>query len=72
MKNILLAFIFLFTIGTVLTSCRDERTPDEKIEAAMEEVKDDIEEASDDVKDAAEDLEDEINEAIEEAGDDNK
>ncbi|MCK8481860.1 hypothetical protein [Psychroserpens algicola] len=71
MKKILVAFLFLFTISTVFTGCRDEKTPEEKVESAIEDVKDDIEDASDDVKDAAEDLQDEIEEAAEEAGDDN-
>ena len=71
MKKLLVAFVFLFTLSTVFTGCRDEKTPDEKVEAAMEDVKEDIEDASDDVQDAAEDLQDEIEEAAEEVGDDN-
>lgn len=71
MKRVILSFVFLFTLGTIFTGCRDEKSPDEKVEAAMEDVKDDLESASDDVQDAAEDLQDEIEEAAEEAGDDN-
>ena len=71
MKKLLVAFVFLFTLSTVFTGCRDEKTPDKKVEAAMEDVKEDIEDASDDVQDAAEDLQDEIEEAAEEVGDDN-
>lgn len=71
MKKIILTFVFLFTLATVFTSCREEKTPDEKVEAAMDDMKEDVEDASDDVQDAAEDLQDEIEEAAEEAGDDN-
>ncbi|MDG5491607.1 hypothetical protein [Psychroserpens sp. SPM9] len=71
MKKCTYLFIALFTLSLFTTSCREEKTPDEKVEEAIDNVKDDIEDASDDVKDAAEDLEDEIEEAAEEAGDDN-
>ncbi|WP_142786073.1 hypothetical protein [Changchengzhania lutea] len=71
MKKIIVTFVFLFTLSTVFTGCRDEKTPDEKIEEAMEDMGEDLEDASDDVKDAAEDLQDEIEEAREEANDDN-
>nr|WP_321223423.1 hypothetical protein [uncultured Psychroserpens sp.] len=71
MKKVILSFVFLFTLATVFTSCRDEKTPDEKVEAAMDDVKEDLQDASDDVQDAAEDLENEIEEAAEEVGDDN-
>jgi len=71
MKKVILIFAFLFTITTVFTSCREEKTPDEKVEAAMDDMKEDIEDASDDVQDAAKNLHNEIEEAAEEANDDN-
>lgn len=71
MKKVFITLALLFSVATVFTSCREEKTPDEKVEEAMDDVKDDLEDASDDVKDAAEDLQDEIEEAAEEASDDN-
>ncbi|MEM5564774.1 hypothetical protein WNY78_06645 [Psychroserpens sp. AS72] len=71
MKKVILTFAFIFTLATVFTSCREEKSPDEKVEAAMDNVKEDLEDASDDVQDAAEDLQNEIEEAAEEVGDDN-
>ncbi|WP_040281786.1 hypothetical protein [Psychroserpens damuponensis] len=65
MKKIILTFVFIFSLATVFTSCRDEKTPEEKVEAAMDDVKDDVEDASDDVQDAADDLAEEIEEAAE-------
>ena len=52
--------IFAFTLSTVFTGCREEKSPEEKVEAALENVSEDLENAADDVKDAAEDLQDEI------------
>ncbi|WP_369994636.1 hypothetical protein [Winogradskyella sp.] len=71
MKKFSYLFIALFNISLIITSCREEKSPDEKVEEAMENVGEDLENASDDVKDAAEDLQDEIEEAKEESGDDN-
>ena len=72
MKKLILTLVFLFTLTTVFTSCREDKTPDEKVEAAIDDMKEDLEDASDDVQDAAEDLKDELEEAAEEAKDDNK
>lgn len=71
MKKFSYLFIALFSISLIITSCREEKSPDEKVEKALENVGEDLENASDDVKDAAEDLQDEIEEAKEESGDDN-
>ena len=71
MKKVILTFVFLFALTTVFTSCREQKTPDEKVEAAMDDMKEDIDNASDDIQDAAEDLQEEIEEAAEEANDDN-
>ncbi|MBR9913807.1 MAG: hypothetical protein GYB32_03100 [Algicola sp.] len=67
MKKLVWILLVAFTLSTAFTSCRDEKTPDEKVEEAVDDMKEDLEEASDDVKDAAEDLQDEIDEAAEEA-----
>lgn len=69
MKKLIIAFVLLFTVSTAFTSCRDQKSPEEKIEEAMDEVGDEIENAADDVKDAAEDLKDEIEEAAVEVED---
>jgi len=71
MKKIITTFAIVCSLGLVIIGCRDEKTPEEKVEAAMEEVSEDLDNAADDVKDAAEDLQDEIEEVAEEAGDDN-
>ncbi|MGC1473481.1 MAG: hypothetical protein WA775_12885 [Psychroserpens sp.] len=71
MKKLTLLCIAMFSLSVMFTSCRDEKTPDEKVEEIMEDAKEDLEDASDDVQDAAEDLQDEIDEAAEEANDDN-
>ncbi|WP_435413267.1 hypothetical protein [Psychroserpens mesophilus] len=71
MKKIITTFTIICALGLIMIGCREEKTPEEKIEAAMEEVNEDLENAADDVKDAAEDLQDEIEEVAEEAGDDN-
>lgn len=64
MKTTLLTIALLFSL-TVFTSCREEKSPDEKIEAAMDDVGDDLEDASDDVQDAVEDVRDEIEDEAE-------
>ncbi|MEW4924457.1 hypothetical protein [Algibacter sp. 2305UL17-15] len=71
MKKIILMFALLFTIATVITSCRDDKkSPEDKIEAAIEDIeieaKENSEEVSDDVENALEDVENEIKEAKEE------
>tara|TARA_R110002049_G_scaffold267997_1_gene444487 strand:+ start:5366 stop:5566 length:201 start_codon:yes stop_codon:yes gene_type:complete len=65
MKKALFAVALLFTISIAFTGCReDKKTPEEKIEAALEEVKveakENSEELADDVEDAIEDVKDEI------------
>lgn len=71
MRKLSITFIIICALGLVITGCREEKTPEEKIEAAIEDVNEDLENAADDVKDAAEDLQDEIEEVAEESGDDN-
>ena len=67
MRKGILALAFLFTIAVVFTGCRDKKTPEEKIENAIDELNDEAEEVSDDVKDAIDDVKEEIEEAKEEA-----
>ncbi|WP_034045550.1 hypothetical protein [Wocania ichthyoenteri] len=67
MKKAILILALLFTTSIVFTSCREKKTTDEKIEAAINEIGEDLENASDDVKDAIEDVKDEIEEVKEEA-----
>ncbi|WP_299336603.1 hypothetical protein [uncultured Psychroserpens sp.] len=69
MKNIIKICLIVFTLSIVFTNCREEKTPEEKVEAALNDVGEDLEDAADDVKDAAEDLKDEIEEVKEESGD---
>jgi len=71
MKKIVFTYAFLGLLTISLTNCREEKTADEKVEEALNEITEDLENASDDVKDAAEDLQDEIDEVKEEVGDDN-
>ncbi|WP_452220819.1 hypothetical protein [Lacinutrix salivirga] len=67
MKKLVYISMLLFSMAVVFTSCREEKkTPEEKIEEAIDEVGEDLENASDDVKDAIEDVEDEIEEVKEE------
>ena len=66
MKKVALTLALLFTMTIVFTSCRDEKSADEKIEEAIHEMGDDMHHASDDVKDAMEDVQHEIKEAKEE------
>ena len=70
MKKLIYLFLALFCLSLITTSCREEKTADEKIEEAMDDLGEDLEDASDDVKDAAEDLKDEIEEVKEESSDD--
>ena len=68
MKKISYLFLALFSLSILITGCREQKTPDEKVEEALNEVGEELEDASDDVKDAAEDLQDEIEEVKEEKG----
>jgi len=70
MKKFILIFALLFSVSIAFTGCRDEKkSPEDKIEATIDDVNDDIEEdaeaLSDDVNDAIEDVEEEIEEAKE-------
>ncbi|MDH7913912.1 hypothetical protein [Winogradskyella sp. SYSU M77433] len=69
MKKQIIMLSILSLLAFTTTSCREEKSADEKVEEAMDNLGEDLEDASDDVQDAAEDLEDEIDEAIEESND---
>lgn len=47
MKKLAYAFLLLLTAGTILTSCRENKTSGEKIQDGIEEVGDGIEDAVD-------------------------
>ena len=68
MKKLSYLFVLMFSLSLVLTGCREEnKTPEDKIEDAIEEVGEDLEDASDDVQDAIEDVQDEIEEVEDES-----
>lgn len=50
MKKIVYVFIFLFTVSTVFTGCRETKNDD--VEDVMEDAADGIEDAADEVEDA--------------------
>ncbi|NNC50642.1 MAG: hypothetical protein HKO01_08925 [Flaviramulus sp.] len=52
MKKIIFALILIFTISTVFTGCRDEKSTGEKIEESVENVGDEMEDAAEEVEDA--------------------
>jgi len=50
MKKIVYALVFMFSISTVFTSCREEKkTPGEHIESAVDDAGDAIEDAGDEL-----------------------
>lgn len=52
MRKLALTFVFLFTLTTVFTSCRDQKTTGDKIEDAADDVGDAVDDVVDDIKDA--------------------
>lgn len=69
MKTTFLTLALLFSLN-VFTSCREEKTADEKVEVAINDIGEDLENASDDVQDAVEDVNDEIEDAAEDMKED--
>ncbi|MUU77137.1 hypothetical protein [Winogradskyella endarachnes] len=55
MKKISYLFIALFSLSLLTTSCREQKTTEEKIEEAVDDTGDAIEDAVDDVSDEVED-----------------
>ncbi|NJX16349.1 hypothetical protein [Tamlana crocina] len=53
MKTVAKIFLILFTLSTVLTSCREVKE-DNKVEEAVEDVGDGVEDAAEEVEDAVE------------------
>lgn len=51
MKKLMYTFLFLFTVSTVFTGCRETKEADD-VDDVMENVADDVEDAADDVEDA--------------------
>lgn len=64
MKKLAYIFVLLFSVATIFTSCRDQKTAGEKIEDGIEEVGDGIEDAADDTGDAIEDAADDVEDAV--------
>ncbi|MBU2951117.1 hypothetical protein KO493_10460 [Tamlana agarivorans] len=60
MRKILLALVLLFTVSTIFTGCRDEKSTGDKIEEAVEDTGDAIEDTADDVGDVVDDVVDEV------------
>lgn len=52
MKKLVFALLFLFTVSTVFTSCREKKEND--VEEVIEEVGDEVEDAADEVEDEIE------------------
>lgn len=65
MKRFTYVFILLFSLGTIFTGCRDQKTTGDKVEDGIDNVGDGIKDAADDagdaIKDAADDVEDAVN-----------
>lgn len=64
MKKLTYVFIALFSLSLLTTSCREQKSTEEKVEDAVEDTGDAIEDAADDVKDAAEDAADDVEDAV--------
>lgn len=54
MKKFTYLFIAIFSLSLLTTSCREEKSTEEKIEEAVEEAGDAVEDAADEVEDAVE------------------
>ena len=52
MKKLSYLFIALFSLSLMTTSCREQKTTEDKVEDAIDDVGDAIEDAADDVEDA--------------------
>lgn len=63
MKKLTYSFILLFSLSTILSSCRNEKTAGEKIEDGIEEVGDGIEDAAYDAGNTLEGVTDDIGDA---------
>ncbi|MEW4924651.1 hypothetical protein [Algibacter sp. 2305UL17-15] len=58
MKKVVYTLIFLFTVSTVFTGCREKKEND--VEEIIDDAGEAIEDAADDVEDTIDDIEDEI------------
>lgn len=58
MKRVSTLFLTLLFVSAISIGCRDQKTPGEKVEDAVEDAGDGIEDAADDVEDAIEDADD--------------
>lgn len=57
MKKLMYALLFLFTTSVLLSSCRETKSTEDKMEDSVEEV-------ADDIKDGAEEVADEVEDAV--------
>lgn len=55
MKKFSYIFIALFSLSLLTTSCREQKSTEDKIEDAIDDTGDAIEDAADDVEDAVDD-----------------
>ena len=55
MKKLMYALLFLFTTSTLLSSCRETKSTEDKMEDRIEEVADDVEDGAEEVADEVED-----------------
>ncbi len=58
MKKTIFTICTLILITTLITSCREKKSPGEKVEDAVEEVGESIEEGAEEVKDEIDDATD--------------
>ncbi|NND88789.1 MAG: hypothetical protein HKM28_06045 [Flavobacteriaceae bacterium] len=67
MKKLFLSLAVIFTLSTVMVSCRD--TKETKVEIEADDMEDDLEDAIDDAEDAVEDKADDMEDAIDDMDD---
>jgi len=63
MKKIIYMILFLFTISTVFTGCREKK--ENSVEEVIDETGDAVEDATDEAGDAIEDAADEVEDEVE-------
>ncbi|MEO8934479.1 MAG: hypothetical protein ABI295_09225 [Xanthomarina sp.] len=64
MKRVVFLLVLLISLSTVITSCRDEKKADNKVEKAIDKAGDNIKDAADDVGDAVKDAADDVGDAL--------
>ncbi|WP_054850958.1 hypothetical protein [Olleya sp. ITB9] len=69
MKKLLYTFLILFSLSLVVTGCREEKSTEETVEKAIDDVEDGLEDASDEVEEAMDDVEDNIDDTVDDIED---